>query len=272
MLDAIGEVERVVGVSGMGFVTNATILERRDSIADIGYDGNIDYEQLVATDANLVLLYGVNGASGMEGKLRELGIPFVYVGEYLEESPLGKAEWLVALAEMVGKRAKGVKVFDSIPQRYDALKAVAATATTRPKVMINTPYGDSWLMAPTGSYVARLITDAGGEYVYRQNATRQSLPIDMEEAYRLTATADVWINVGQLSTLDALKRVTPKFADTRPVVEQQVWNTTLRATPSGGNDYWESGITHPDRVLQDLIMIFHPTLLHVPFSYYQRLE
>ena len=88
----------------------------------MGYEGNINYELLLSLDPDLVLLFGVNGASAMESKLKELGIPFMYVGDYLEESPLGKAEWLVALSEVVGKRAKGEKVFADIPIRYNALK------------------------------------------------------------------------------------------------------------------------------------------------------
>ncbi len=63
---------------------------RRDSIGDVGYEGNINYELLLSLDPDLVLLYGVNGASAMESKLEELDIPFMYVGDYLEESPLGK--------------------------------------------------------------------------------------------------------------------------------------------------------------------------------------
>lgn len=92
-----------------------------------------------------------------------MGIPFCYIGEYLEESPLGKAEWLVAIAEITDSREKGEAVFEPVPERYDALRAKVAAATSKhPKVMINTPYAGSWFMASTESYVARLIADAGG--------------------------------------------------------------------------------------------------------------
>ena len=140
MLDAIGETGRVVGVSGIDYISNPDIQARRDSIGDVGYEGNINYELLLSLDPDLVLLYGVNGASAMESKLKELGIPFLYVGDYLEESPLGKAEWLVALSEVVGKRAKGEQVFADIPARYNALKLqVADTVLDAPSVMLNTP-------------------------------------------------------------------------------------------------------------------------------------
>ena len=147
MLDALGQVDRVVGVSGRNYISNKYVTTHPEAVADIGFDGNIDYELLLAQRPDLVLLFGVSGASGMESKLLEMGIPFCYIGEYLEESPLGKAEWLVALAEVTGKRTEGEKVFADIPVRYNALKKrVTNAAIDAPSVMLNTPYGDNWFM------------------------------------------------------------------------------------------------------------------------------
>lgn len=273
LLDALGEVARVVGVSGIDFISNSYVVENRDKVLDVGYDGNVNYERLVALAPDLVLLYGVGGASAMEPKLRELGIPFVYIGEYLEESPLGKAEWLVAIGELVGKRSAAEAVFRAIPERYDALKRKAAQATSaQPRVMLNTPYNDVWFMASAGSYMARLIADAGGEYVYRANTSNRSLPVDLEQARLLADGADVWLNTGACSTLAELRRAVPKFADVACVRNGAVWNCDRRLNLSGGNDFWESGIVHPDIVLRDLVKIFHPELVDEPFVYYRRLE
>ena len=90
MLDAIDEVERVVGVSGINFISNEYIQQNRDKVRDVGYDSEANYELIVALDPDIVLLYGVTGTSTIENKLRELGIPYAYIGEYLEEIPLGK--------------------------------------------------------------------------------------------------------------------------------------------------------------------------------------
>lgn len=273
LLDALDEAARVVGVSGIDFISNPYVVGHRDKVFDVGYDGNVNYERLVALAPDLVLLYGVYGASSMEPKLRELGIPFVYVGDYLEESPLGKAEWLVAIGELVGKRPAAEAVFRAIPERYDALKRRVAEATSaRPRVMLNTPYNDVWFMASTGSYMARLIADAGGEYVYRANTSNRSLPVDLEQARLLADGADVWLNTGACSTLAELRRAVPKFADVACVRNGAVWNCDRRLNPSGGNDFWESGIVHPDLVLRDLTKIFHPELVSEPFVYYRRLE
>ena len=273
IFDAIGEVERVVGVSGINFISNDYIRSHSDSIGDVGQDSDANFELIVALDPDIILLYGITGASTIEGKLRELGIPYAYIGEYLEEAPLGKTEWMVALAEIVGQREKAEQIFAQIPQRYDTLKAQAAAALTpKPKVMINTPYADSWFMASTSSYVARLIADAGGDYIYQRNTSNSSLPIDIEEAARLCAEADVWINVGSISSLDDMRRQFPKFADAPAVLSRAVYNSDKRISPNGGNDFWESGMVNPDLILRDMIKIFHPELITDEFVYYRQLE
>ena len=273
MLDAIGAIESVVGVSGKNFITNPYVVARQRTIADVGYDGNMNFELLVAQRPDIMLLYGVTGACTMESKLDELGIPYIYVGEYVEEDPLGKAEWLIALAEIVGLRQQGLTYFSELPQRYEQLKSIAASAhTPAPKVMLNTPYADSWFMPSTTSYIARLIADAGGDYIYQQNTSNHSLPIDLEQAALLTTQADIWLHVENINSLDDLRRQLPKFAHMPCVQRGEVYNCDKRRVAGGGNDYWESGVVHPDIILRDLIKIFHSELVSEEFVYYRKIE
>lgn len=271
MLDALGQVDRIVAVSGIDFVWNQSILARKDSIEDMGPEMN--YELLLGLKADVVLLYGIGDAqTAITDKLKELAIPYMYVGEYLEESPLGKAEWLVALAELTDSREMGTEVFRKIPKRYNALKALADSVEQRPTVMLNAPWNDSWVMPSMKSYMAQLVTDAGGDYIYKENTSNSSTPIGLETAYGLIQKADYWINVGSVTTMDDLKAVNPKFADAKSVREKTVYNNNLRLTPTGGNDYWESAVVRPDVVLRDLIRIFHPELVSDSLYYYRRLE
>ncbi len=273
MLDAIGAVESVVGVSGKNFITNPYVVAHQRTIADVGYDGNMNFELLVAQQPDIVLLYGVTGACTMQSKLDELAIPYIYIGEYVEEDPLGKTEWLVALAEIVGLRQQGLTYFAELPQRYEQLKSIAASAhTPAPKVMLNTPYADSWFMPSTTSYIARLIADAGGDYIYQQNTSNHSLPIDLEQAALLTTQADIWLHVENINSLDDLRRQLPKFAHMPCVQRGEVYNCDKRRVAGGGNDYWESGVVHPDVILRDLIKIFHSELVSEEFVYYRKIE
>lgn len=271
MLDALGQVNRIVAVSGIDYVSNPYILAHKDSIKDMGPEMN--YELLLGLKPDIVLLYGIGDAqTAITDKLKELSIPYIYMGEYLEESPLGKAEWMVVLSELTDSREKGIEIFSEIPKRYLSLKALTESVGQCPTVMFNMPWNDSWVMPSTKSYMAQLVADAGAEYIYKENSSNSSTSIGLETAYGLIQKADYWINVGSATSLDELKTVNPKFADAKAVRERTVYNNNLRLTPTGGNDYWESAVIRPDVVLRDLIHIFHPELVPDSLYYYRHLE
>lgn len=273
MLDALGRSADIVGVSGKRFISSPAVKSRLDEIADVGYEGQMDYEALVAASPDIVLVYGVQGASSTEGKLRELGIPYLYVGDYLEESPVGKAEWVVALAAITTSVDEGKKAFADIPVRYNSLRDSLASLELPPvKVLVNAPYADSWLLPPTGSYGARLIADAGGEILTGGKISENVIPLSREEASIIAREADYWLNPGNVKSLDELERLVPGFMNTRCVKSGGVFNNNLRATPGGGNDYFESGVMHPDVILSDLVKILHPEVFSGQLQYYRRLE
>lgn len=256
MLDAIDMAGAVVGVSGKQYVMNERVAAN-PKVEDVGYDSNLNYELLVSLNPDVVLMYGVTAENGaVTAKLRDLGIPYLYLGDYVEESPLGKAEWLVAIAEIVGCRERGVAQFEAIEERYNAVKSGVVRSEQAPKVMFNLPYQDVWYMPSDESYMVQLVTDAGGDYIYRgKNTSRGSKGVSLEEAYMLVADADIWLNVGQCSTMDDLHRAAPHFVNTRVVQSGEVYNNNRRRTRAGGSDFWESAIVRPDVVLRDLATI-----------------
>lgn len=283
LFDALGEVRRIKGVSGIDYIANPYVRAHRlcGEVRDIGYDTNLDFELLTVMRPNIVLLYGVTGENtAVTGKLRELDIPYIYIGDYLEPSPLGKAEWLVVAAELCGCRDRGTAVFDRIAERYNAtaqrvrayVEQEIPDVACLPKVLLNTPYRDTWFMPPARNYMVQLIRDAGGDTFTSSEEGNSSRPVDLEQAYLLACDADVWLNVGSCNTLDELKAQNPKFAELPVVRNRRVYNNNRRLTPGGGSDFWESGAVHPDLVLHDLTTILHPSLGADTLTYYKRLE
>ncbi len=265
MFEAIGLASRISGVSGIDYISNDYVCshKRCGEVRDVGYDTNIDFELLTAMRPGIVLLYGVTGENTIvTGKLRELSIPYIYIGDYMEESPLGKAEWLVLAAELCDIREQGQRIFHNMRTRYQALRTLVESHSEllRPRVMLNTPYRDTWFMPSSRSYMIRLIEDAGGVYIYTKNDSDTSVAVDLEEAYQLANSADAWLNVGSCNTLAELTEQNPKFAEVPAVRNRMVWNNNRRQTPLGGSDFWESGVVRPDRVLADLITLLHPEL------------
>lgn len=273
MLDAMGEIERVVGVSGIDFISNDRITANRSKIGDVGYDNNINYELLIAINPDLVLLYGINAANSVENKLRELGIPFAYIGEYVESSPLGKAEWMVAVGEIVGKREQSIDNFNSIETRYNSVAESIKEHignTPRPKVMLNTPYQDSWFLPSKNNYMVQLIEQAGGDTFTAEGEGNSSAPIDIEQAILYATQSDIWLNPSGCNSIAELVKLNPKFADTPPITNGKVWNNNARQTPMGGSDFWESGVIRPDIILQDLAAIIHPEIMPAYDLYYHK--
>ena len=292
MLDAVGCADRIVGLSGCRFVYNPKLSKAvaEGKISEVGYDSAFDFEKICTLNADIVLLYGIAGeAKAMTSKLDELRIPYIYIGDYLETSPLGKAEWVVALATLCGVESEGKEFFAEVEERYNTLREQNSSLTNKPRVMLNTPYRDTWFMPPHDSYMVRLIEDAGGEYVLTENGKRKtengerktenedklsttSKPISLEEALELAIRSDFWLNLGQTASLEELKAVAPRFAKVDAVRQGRVYNNTKRTNESRGSDFWESGAIRPDIILEDLVKILHRDAPTDSLYYYTKLQ
>lgn len=253
-LEEIGAEDVITGVSGRNFVTNGDVRERA---AEVGYEAAPDYEKILSLHPDLVVTYTVSSVlPAYIVKLRSLGIRVLILYEHLEPSPLGKAEYVRLFGALTGRTAQADSAFASVKSRYEAL-ALPADAPDRKKVLINIPYGDQWYIPGAENYLSQLIRDAGGEVLGATPGTGQSTTISVEKAYALSQQADVWLHPGLCRTRDELRSVHPLFGDF-PVLGKPVYNNIRRYRSGGGNDFWESGAAHPERILEDLITILHP--------------
>lgn len=163
------------------------------------------------------------------------------------------------------------------------------TPKTR-KILVNIPYKDLWFIPGQESYLTTLFKDAGGEILGAKAGSSVSGQISVETAYSLSKEADLWMNVGWCQTLEQLLSVNPLFEDFLRNIQRNasaigysgtkgcatnscdtsasvVWNDNNRLNPKGGNDFWESGVVHPDLLLRDLIGIFRGEDNRTPIYY-----
>ncbi len=273
---ALHEERSIVGLSGTEYVYNPQIRERIDEglVSEVGYAPAVDYEAIVKLKPDMVLLYGLNSSvTGISERLSRAGIPSLIIAEYLESHPLGKMEWLKVIAALYGKEALADSLFNRSVTRYEQLKVQASGAGEKPRVLVGLPWKDTWYMAGGRSFTARLIKDAGGDYLWKDDPSKDYIPLDLESAYQEAFHARCWINAGSARSLDEIAGRDDRFAGL-PVFETgEIYNNDARINPEGGNDYWESGVVHPEEILEDLISIFHPGLAgEHPLNYYRKLE
>ena len=276
LLDALGEVSSIVGLSGSAYLSNAEVKKgvAENRIRDVGYERGLNYEMIVQMKPDVVFAYGVGSEiSAQINKLHDLGIPVVLVGEYLEQSPLAKAEWIKFFGAFYQKEELANTVFEKIKNNYEAIRSSVAKVPDRPAVLTGLPFKDTWWMAGGQSNLAVLIDDAGGKFLWKENPSKEAFPVSLEAVFLRAAKADFWINCGSVNRLEELIAFDPRFSRLPVLKRSQVYNNNLRSTSGGGNDYWESGVVHPDLILSDLVKIFHPELvMDKDFNYYKKIE
>lgn len=230
-LSTLGADSAIVVVSGKKYLTNRKVASRA---TEVGFEGAMDYESILAAKPELALIYGIGGKSPLATKLEELAIPYIYISDFEEQSPLGRAEWLVALGALVGIDAS--ETFIKISEAYQPATDAKAT------IMINGPYSGNWFIPGSENYMSRLLHDSGGRLNISQPEGYESRPIDLELALPALESADFWLFPGQVETLQQSRQLVPKAR-----FGGEVWNQT--------GDFYETGASRPDLVIDELKQI-----------------
>jgi iron complex transport system substrate-binding protein len=276
MMDAIGEADAIVGISGSDYITHPGLRSRLETgeVRDVGADQALNYELILSLHPDLVMAYGIGSeVSGMVKRLEALGIPVILNADYLEDQPLGKTEWIRFVASFFARDKKADSIFSSIASSYEQYKSRVSNIKAKPSVMTGLPWKDTWYLPAGGSFAAAYIRDAGGHYLWEELEGREAVPMDLEAIYARAASADIWINCGAARSLEEIGQTDKRLKQFQPVSTGRVFNNNARINPAGGNDFWESGVMAPHMVLADLISIFHPEILpgH-ELVYYKRME
>ena len=275
-LAAIGADSVICAVSGVRYISSPSIRMRARISAvaakeggfkpmyDIGYESSLDYERILKLNPDIVLAYTVSGAEPQYiTRLRSLGIRVLVLHDHLENHPLARAEYMRLYGALTGRQALADSLFEEISSRYESLAALTDKNCDRVKVLLNVPYGDAWYIPGEESYMSRLIRDAGGQVLGSKQGTSVSGTVTLEQAYKLSQDADIWLNPGPYRTRRELENSHHAFPMFGPLKRgKPIYNNTLRTTPEGGNDFWESGSVRPDIVLEDMIKIFSNCSLH----------
>lgn len=277
MISALGETASVCGFSGTGFLYDTILRANVDKglIHDVGYEDNLNKELILKLDPDLVIVYGVGSeSSGYIGKLREMGIRILFNADYLEEDPLGKAEWIKLFGSLFSKEEMADSIFRYTEEQYINLRNfISGNSETRPEVMLGLPFRDTWYVSPGNSYISALINDAGGNYLWSGTVSQFSMPMGIESVYTRALSADYWLNSGTAASLQDIETIDPRLAQLPCFKNGNVFNNDRRFKSSGGNDYWESGAVYPHLLLRDIASIFHPELFpEKEYMFYRKLN
>lgn len=274
-LTVLDRLDLLVGISNPAHVYSPAVHEAvaADTVQAMGGGSTVDVERMLVADPDLVMTYG-SGSPDYDAHpvLREAGLAVFLNADFLETTPLGRAEWIKATSAFLNAEGAANAHFDAVADRYRDLAAQASARSDKPTVFLNTPWEGVWYMAGGQSFLAGQLRDAGADYLWADDDSAFSLWLDFEAVLAKAQDADVWLHTGQFGDLASMAAADSRYEGFRAFAEGNVWNNDARLTDLGANDSWESAVVQPDRVLADLVAILHPDLLpDHEFVYYRRL-
>jgi len=263
-LDLLGELNKVIGLCEVKRVYNPILREGSAAgrIIDLGDPFRMNVERCLMLKPGLVMVSGFNQYDENVNRLIAAGVPVVYNNEWMEADVLGRAEWIRYIACFFDKEVLADSLFAQTVQRYEYLRKLGSTATgTKPVILSGDNFRGTWYQPGGRSFTARLFVDAGGNYLYKNDTTRGSLPLSFEQVYKQLGEADIWVGATSATSLQELKSLDQRYTLFKAFRQGKVYSYTNRVTPQGGNDFWEGAVAHPDSLLADFLHLFHPELL-----------
>ena len=271
LLDELGINDAVRGVCDAQYIYSDAIYAGLAAgvVANCGSSLNVDTEAVmqVSPDALFVLPY----ENGGFGKLETLGFPFVLCADYMESSPLGCAEWMRFYGRLFGLDAKCDSLFMAVCDEYETLCSAVEGAEIRPKLMCELKSSSAWYIPCGESTMGRMYADAGADYLFSACEGRGSQPLSYEVVLDKAADADVWLfkyNSDIDRTYESLLADFAGYSHFKPFKQRNIYacNTRYR-------HLFEETAFHPERLLKELVALFHPGLFpDYTLQYYEKIH
>ncbi|MCT4644159.1 MAG: ABC transporter substrate-binding protein [Carboxylicivirga sp.] len=191
--------------------------------------------------------------------VKSAGIAVVTNADYLEVTPLGRAEWMVFVGELLGKGELAKRLFNDMAYKYESIRQLAARVKTKPGVFTGHIYQGIWHTPAGESYMANFFKDAGADYVYKDSKGTGSLFLDYETVLDKAEKTKYWLMISNQPNgmnYNTIKNMDARYEDFGAFKNQQII-----ATNSAHSLYFEKGVLQPQVVLKDLVYHFHPELL-----------
>jgi iron complex transport system substrate-binding protein len=275
-LSKLGLLDRLLAVDAFQYINTPEVvaLIEAGELQEIGSGSEINVELAIDLQPDMIMTYGVGSPENdSHPVLIEAGLKVAMNAEYMETTPLGRAEWVKFTGLFFNEEAAATSAYNDIAGRYRDIAALTATIAERPAVFTGAPFQGTWYMPGGNSYVAALLADAGAAYLWADDDSIGSQQLSFEAVFERAADAEFWLNTSSWQSLADGLAADERFAAFAAFENGNVFNNNARLNPNGGNDYWETGVTNPDLVLADLIAIFHPDLLpEHEFVFYQQLQ
>ena len=276
-LDLLESSEKLIGFPQTDLISSEITRNLIDSgkVTDLGNGPSANPEIVIDLQPDWMMISTLGEDLRYLDLFAQAKIPAIINGEYVEQNPLGRAEWIKFTGILLGKYEEAVAVFDEIEKAYQDAERLTQnlSESAKPKVLSGVIYQDIWYAPGAESWGARILENAGGSYIFADQSGEGSLQLNYEFVLDNGLETDYWIGSADFADLNAMGNSEPRYQAFNPWKNGQVYTYTAKKGATGGLEYFELGYVRPDLILKDLIKILHPDLLpDYELYFYQKLE
>lgn len=264
MLELLDEETTLVGFQNTEYVSSekTRALINSGKIRELGLKAELNTEVLFDVSPEVVVGFAMSANNKTYQTIEKAGIPVVYNGDWLETSPLGRAEWIKFFGVLYNKEKVADSIFSEIERNYLAIVTLAKKATEKPTVLSGAIMSkDIWNLPAGDSFVAQFLKDANTDYLWKNTAGTGSLSLSFESVYAKAKNADFWIAPGYFESKEQLLASNEKYAEFNAFKTDNIYTFANKKGNTGGVIYYELAPVRPDLVLKDILKITHPKLL-----------
>ncbi len=276
MIELLGKENALIGFPHAKYISSEKIRKRIDNghIKELGKEASINTEILLDIQPELVVGFSMSKINKTYNTIEQAGIPVIFNGDWLEETPLGRAEWIKFFGVLFDKEQKADSIFNVIETNYLRAKKIAKKATHQPTVLSGAIMSkDIWNLPAGKSFVAQFLNDANLNYLWKNTNGKGSLSLSFESVFDQGKEADFWIAPGYFSSKKQLLKSNQHYAKFKAFKNDNIYSPTIKKGKTGGAIYFELAPTRPDLVLKDMIKITHPELLpNYKLTFFEKLK
>lgn len=275
VFEALKSETLLVGYPNTKFVSSLktrALIDNGD-IIDLGHEEHMDIETILDLQPNILFAFGVNKINKDLETLENSGISIVTDSSWLEETPLGRAEWIKFFALFLNQEKEADLVFDKIVRNYNGALKEITKGIQKPSMLYGSIYNDIWYAPAGDSYVAQMMRDASINYYWQNTPSNGSLALPFEKVFLEAKDAEFWFAPGHVLDKKSLIDSNKHYAAFKSFKTNRIFTYSNTTGAQGGLIFFELGALRPDLVLKDFIKICHPQILpKYQTTFFKRLE
>lgn len=250
----------LVGFPGTNYISSEKTRALIDGgkIKEVGSNQSLNTELIIDLQPDVLVGFSIDDQNKTYQNLEKSGIKIIYNGDWTEQTPLGKAEWIKFFGVLLDKSQEAESIFNKIVNDYNEIKKTVETKSTKPTILSGAIYQEQWYLPGGKSWASIFLKDANAHYLWEENSEVGSLSLSFENVLEKAQNADFWIGPAQFTSLSEMLQANPNYRFFKSFENKNVYSFSSKKGKTGGILYYELASNRPDLVLKDLVSILHP--------------